>query len=229
MKKLFLCILLLSATIANAQFTETLSSDRPGQALSSNTVGKNVFQIQAGIDFSENNSEFFPNSYFRYGLSEKLELNSGIILSGNKFANEIASFSIGARYNLSDVNSKYASTLQFSHDFGATNSNSQLTYILASSLSEKLSYTVNLGINFDNNFGLNNGIYVFNLSYVINSKMGVFLEPFGNFLNNSYQFNIDSGVYYLLNNNFQIDALIGDNNGLFIGAGFTWRIPTKKI
>ncbi|QTE23634.1 hypothetical protein [Polaribacter cellanae] len=227
MKNFLLYILIFSATVVNAQFTETLSSDRPGQALSVNTVGKNVFQIQAGIDFFNNNSEFFPNSYFRYGLSEKFELNSGIILSGNKFANDIASFSIGARYNLSEVNSKYASTLQFSHDFGTTIQNSQLTYILGSSLSDKLSYTINLGINFDNDFSFNNGIYVFNLSYVINSKMGVFLEPFGNFLN-SFQLNFDSGVYYLLNNNFQIDTLIGYNNSLFVGTGFTWRIPSKK-
>ena len=229
MKKLFFFILILTASVAKAQFTEVLTSDRPGQAFSANTVGKNVFQVQTGIDFFDNNSQFYPNSYFRYGLSEKFEINSGIILSGSKFANEIASFSVGARYNLSDIDSKFTSTLQFSHDFGATNNNSQLTYILASSLSEKLSYTVNLGINFDNDFAVNNGIYVANLSYGINSKMGIFLETFGNFLNTGFQLNIDTGMYYLLNNNFQIDALVGDNDGLFLGAGFTWRIPAKKI
>lgn len=227
MKKLLFSFLVLSTTIVSAQFTETVSSDRPGQALSSSTVGKKIFQIQAGIDFFESSSDFYPSSYFRYGFSEKFEINSGFILSGNKFGNDLESFTIGARYVLNGNTSKLKSSLQLSYDFGATNKNTQLTYILGSSFSENFSYTINLGVNFNEDLALNNGIYIFNLSYAFNEKMGVFLEPFGTFLRDSFQFNMDTGFYYLLNNNLQLDVQIGDNNGLFIGTGVTWRIPPK--
>lgn len=42
---------MLIVTVAKAQFTETLASDKLGQALSVNTVGENVFQTQTGIGF----------------------------------------------------------------------------------------------------------------------------------------------------------------------------------
>ncbi len=225
MKNVVKIALFFCAILVSAQNKDTLSSDRPGQALSSNTVGENVFQIQAGIDFLNSSSDFYPNSFFRYGISERFELNSGFILSGHKFGNDLESFTIGARYLLNKNNSKYTSSLQFSFDAGAATKNSQITYIIGSSLSEKLSYTINLGLNFNNNFALNNGIYVFNLSYALNEHVGLFIEPFGKFLKSNFKFNFDSGVYYLLNNNLQLDALIGNNDGVFLGAGVTWRVP----
>lgn len=228
MKKILFIALILSTAFANAQFSKTLSSDRPGQALSSSTVGKKVFQVQSGIDFVESSSEFQPSSYFRYGFSERFEINSGFILSGDKFANELASFTVGARYNLSKKENKSQSTLQLSHDFKSTLNTTQFAYIFSSSFTEKLGYTINLGLNFDNSLAVNTGVYIFNLSYALNDKVGVFAESYGTFLNSNPHNNIDAGVYYLLNNNLQLDALIGDNEGFFIGAGVTWRIPPKK-
>ena len=228
MKKLLFIALVLITTIASAQYTESLTSDRPGQALSTGTVGKNVFQIQAGVDYFDSSAQFYPSSYFRYGLSEGFELNSGFILSGNNFGNELEVFTIGARFHLNKNRSKFQSSLQLSYDFGGINNGTHVAYILGSSLSENLSYTVNLGIDFDRDFAFNNGIYIFNLSYAFNSKMGIFIEPFGTFLNDSFQFNLDSGFYYLLNNNLQLDVLIGESNGFFLGAGVTWRIPPKN-
>ncbi|TXD52990.1 MULTISPECIES: transporter [unclassified Polaribacter] len=224
-KKILFIFLMLLATVAKAQFTETLASDRPGQALSANTVGKNVFQTQAGIDFFDSTSYFYPNSFFRYGFSEKFELNTGFILSGSSFERDLESFTIGARYLLSNLDSKSKSSVQLSYDFGAVHKNTQLTYIYGNSFSEKLSYTVNLGMNIDDTFEVNNALYVLNLAYALNNKMGVFIESFGTFLNDAAQVNFDAGYYYLLNNNVQFDFLIGENDGLFLGAGVTWRIP----
>lgn len=228
MKKFLSFVVFLVSIVANAQFSETLSSDRPGQALSGSTVGKNVFQIQSGIDFFESSSNFFPSSYFRYGFSEKFELNAGFVLSGHSFGNDLESFTIGARYRLNEITSKYQSSLQFSYDISSTAPIHSITYILGSSFSEKWSYTANFGVHFRNDFALDNFIYVFNLSYAINNKMGVFLEPFGTFKSGDLKVNLDAGVYYLLNNNLQLDALVGENDGLFVGAGVTWRIPSRK-
>jgi hypothetical protein len=228
MRKIVLIFLLFSFSVVKAQYQEVLSSDRPGQALSANVVGKNVFQIQAGIDFFESTSNFYPGSYFRYGLSERFELNTGFILTGNELVNDIESFTLGARYLLSKTERKFTSALQLTHDFGAENKNTQLSYILASAFTDKLSYTINLGLNLSESLNLNNAIYIFNLSYALNDKVGVFIEPFGTIYRCSFNVNVDSGVYYLLNNNFQLDSVIGYNDGVFVGAGFTWRLPTKK-
>ena len=228
MKNLLFFLFLLSSKIGCAQFAEILSSDRPGQALSVNTVGKNVFQTQAGMDFFDNTSYFHPNSFFRYGFSEKFELNAGFILSGSSSERDLESFTIGVRYLLSKLDSNSKSSLQLSYDFGAVNKNIQLNYIYGNSFSEKLSYTVNLGINMGDVFEVNSAIYVLNFAYALNNKMGVFVESFGTFLNSTSQLNFDAGYYYLLNNNLQLDALIGENNGPFLGAGVTWRIPPKN-
>lgn len=45
MKRLLVLILLLNFSFVKAQNQEVLSSDRPGQALSSSVVGNHVFQI----------------------------------------------------------------------------------------------------------------------------------------------------------------------------------------
>ena len=229
MKKLILIAFLLSISIINAQFTEVLSSDRPGQALSVNTVGKNVFQIQAGIDYFDTTSaSIYPSSYFRYGISEKFELNSSFILSGINIGDDLESVTIGARYQMSKLESELKSSLQFSYDFSEQNESSQLTYNLGGSFTNSFGYTVNLGLNLDEDFSLNTGIYAFNFSYALNDKFGVFLEPFGTFLKSDFQLNIDTGFYYVLNNNFQIDFQIGESDGLFLGTGITWRVPFKR-
>lgn len=225
MKKLVFLVFIFVASVANAQFTETLSSDRPGQALSVNTVGKNVFQIQAGFDFPLNNISFTPSSYFRYGLSERLELNSGILFSDS---DDVRSLTIGARYSLTKNNSSTSSSIQASYDIGGDEKNTQVVYIFSSNFNDKLSYTANLGFNVNEDFGDLSGLYVFNLSYAINTKVGVFAETFGTFLNSGFELNLDTGVYYLLNNNLQLDALLGYNNDLFASIGVTWRLPSKK-
>ena len=228
MKRLLVLILLLNFSFLKAQNQEVLSSDRPGQALSSSVVGNHVFQIQTGIDFSNENSNFLPSSYFRYGLSERFEINSGFIFSGSNFAENLSSLSIGARYLVSNSNNKMQSSFQFSYDVKAEENSGQLVYILGSSFNEKLSYTANLGINFTDNLSLANTFYIFNITYSINNKIGLFAENFGTLFTSNYHFNYDTGVYYLLNNNFQLDAVIGDNDGFFIGAGFTWRVQPKN-
>jgi hypothetical protein len=47
---------MLIVIVTKAQFTETLASDKLGQALSVNTIGKNIFQTQTGIVFSDTTS-----------------------------------------------------------------------------------------------------------------------------------------------------------------------------
>ena len=77
---------------------------------------------------------------------------------------------------MSNLDRKSKFSVQLSNDLGAVDKNTQLTYIYGNSFSEKLSYTVNLGINIEDTIQVNNAIYVLNLANALNHKMGLFIE-----------------------------------------------------
>ena len=80
-------LLLLICNIANAQYTETINSNRPGASFGAFSVGTNVLQLEGGVGFGNNTHSllqtdtdltFFDYSV-RYGLfMEQLE----VILDG---------------------------------------------------------------------------------------------------------------------------------------------------
>ena len=86
-KTIFLVIItaLLSLN-AVAQYGETIRSGRPGQAIGPFAVGKNVFQVQAGNDWSKledkrtqlTGTANSTDGVFRYGLTEHFEISSAI-------------------------------------------------------------------------------------------------------------------------------------------------------
>lgn len=231
MKKITVLLLFISS-IAVAQYSETISSGRPGQAIGSTSVGKNVFQIQAGVDFLEVSNVFTPNSFFRYGVSEKVEINSGVGYSFMNGNSELSSFNLGAHINLYDKDNLPSMGLQVSFGMPVDNLEfgTQVLFVLADNFTDKLSWTVNLGSNVDNNFNTN-GIYVLNLSYAISDKIGVFIEPYGT-IDNDFHLNFDAGISYLVNNDLQLDFLggygINTEQGLLLGAGVSWRFLTKS-
>lgn len=232
MKKILLVVsFVLVCVTASAQYSETISSGRPGQAIGANSVGTNVFQIQAGVDFLEKPNIFMPNSFFRYGISERLEINSGLSYSITDIGNELAGFTVGARVNLYDKADLPSMGLQVSFGLPVDDLefNSQALFVITDDLTDSLSWTVNLGSNFDKDFNTN-GIYVFNLSYSISDKIGVFIEPYGT-IDNELHINFDAGVSYLVNKDLQLDFLggygINTKQGLLVGLGISWRFLTS--
>lgn len=80
-----LIFILLSTTLAFSQRQETIDSDRPGQSMSPHTVGKNVLQVQTGVNYSHLNSTPISSyngvaneTNLRYGLIDILEINGTI-------------------------------------------------------------------------------------------------------------------------------------------------------
>lgn len=86
MKYLFLFfILLLSPQIGDCQYSETISSNRPGVANSPNTVGAGVLQFELGFDSflnqrTDSNTEDLytggANLAIRFGLTETFEIRT---------------------------------------------------------------------------------------------------------------------------------------------------------
>lgn len=240
MRRIIVLITLFICVNLSAQYTESISSGRPGQAVSPFAVGKYVFQMQTGVDFYNTSSDgvsgvnsYVPNNFFRYGVTERFELNSGLAYTFSKGFEELTSLSIGTRINLYEGNDKLPPMgLQVSLNLPTNSEVSskvlpQALFIFGDSLTENLGYTVNIGSSFDENFNAT-GIYVLNFSYSLNDKIGLFVEPYGTFTQTDFTIKFDGGISYLANNNLQLDFLTGygknDGEGEFmIGIGFSWR------
>lgn len=128
MKKLILPIFFFISQASFAQYTETITSSRPGQAITPLTVGRNVFQIQSGLNiyglkertiFAVNENGVNYSALARYGIHERIELRtligisrsnldvadtsdprfSGFELEQSRF-NGFSSFSLGTKFKI---------------------------------------------------------------------------------------------------------------------------------
>ncbi len=236
-------ILLLSTTLmlsfsTYAQYNETIDSGRPGNAISVLTVGKNIGQIETGVSFSDNDESYTSNTFLRYGITDRIEINGGgsyLLTETDKMTSGLTSYNLGAKFNIFEGNNMMPSTAFY---VGATipaenlkeeKAFSSFLFIMNYSLNEKFSYTLNFGVNLDlesriipekDSEGVIvdvkrtyfEGVYVFNLLYSLNHKWSFFVEPYGSFnryLPPKIKVNVNAGFSYLVNNDFQLDFLAG--------------------
>lgn len=254
MKKILgFIFLIVTSNVVLAQFNETIRTGRPGQAIGPFTVGKSVFQTQTGFDFGGSsqkhtgfsNNYLNPNTVLRFGISEKIEINSALSyrideskLNGSKFnSSGLNLYSVGSRINLINNGNSLPSlglqgTILFPITFGDYEDgliSYKLMAIAAQNINKKLSTTLNLGYVLNTKIGSS----VLNLSYSINDKWGAFAEIYGSFDKEFFQKNWDTGLSYLANNNLQFDISggYGSNNNVndyFISLGVSWRITPKS-
>lgn len=259
MKRIITILLVLVGVAAHSQYNETIRSGRPGQAIGPYTVGKGVFQVQAGAEYYHNTKDesddkeniINPNAVLRYAISDHFEINTGVgyefknekLVSGSIDSDYLSSLSLGTRINLNDGENGWpAMGIQVSAKFPIDKEKNspkidgiapKAVFIVSQSLTDKLGLTVNFGSDYDFDTFNPTWKYVLNLSYSINDKVGVFVEPYGAFTGaEDHAIKFDAGVSYLVNNDLQLDLLggYGDNHGMqeyMVGAGISWRILTR--
>ncbi|CAM1363820.1 conserved exported hypothetical protein [Tenacibaculum sediminilitoris] len=246
MKKIILGMsAVLTYVSASAQFQETIDSGRPGNSVGVFTVGKNVFQVESGVDYLENQNLYLSNTLFKYGVTEIIEINGGVAynFSSNE---EVEMFSVGGKFNVFEGDSMlpstgFQTTLNISN-IETENSYASVLFILGYNLDENWSSTFNLGANIDlesstviedskeKNILFIEGVYTFNLSYKINDKWSTFIEPYGTldkYYSPKIKINFNSGLSYLFTKNLKIDFLGGykiNTEEIMIGAGVSWRL-----
>lgn len=91
MKPVFAVLFILISFCASAQYHSTIRSGRPGQSIGPFTTGNNVFQVQSGIAFQQQNvlidgnanpridgrlTAYSENNVIRFGLLEWLEVST---------------------------------------------------------------------------------------------------------------------------------------------------------
>lgn len=223
-----------------AQTSETIVSDRPGQANAAYTVGKGVLQGQHGINFIEVASTIktlaFSNT-FRYGVLDKLEISSTLIYQNGDLRDGLRFTNVGGRYSLLEnegwipaiaVQGQLLLPWQ-SKEFKRDQLGTLWNINTNNSLGESFSLSTNWGVAFEGNDNIDpSWFYVWNLGYSINDQWGTFAEIYGNL--NDFNSNFDTGLSYLINNNLQLDAGLGvdlSNAGdyWFGDIGISWRIP----
>lgn len=238
-------------TNLQAQFSESIGSDRPGQAISPLTVGTGVFQVQTGftlggfntnvangVDFSGDNFQYVLNP--RVGITERFEINSQIAARRDEIGNlefsGLSQVNLGARYNIVFGEGLAPSiAIQFdvslpwvSDDYDIDSAVPRVLLAHSQNLTEALALTTNFGLVFNTNADNITSIYIVNLSFPIADKVGAFVEGFANSTDGDFDINFDAGISYLVNNDLQLDVSGGygsnDNvNDWFIDAGVSWR------
>ena len=119
-----------------------------------------------------------------------------------------------------------AASTKYKTDFYAP----EFRFVMQHTLSEKMSFSYNLGSEWDGFSAEPTFIYTIATGYSINQKWGSYIELFG-FApqNNKANHNFDGGITYLINNNFMLDLSAGfgiTNNAPkhYFALGFSFRI-----
>lgn len=247
--KLFKYIFILFFVIcfsSNHLFSQDLVTDRPDQTESSVTVPLGKFQIESGFLFgSSGKSPFkikslvFPSTLFRYGITHGIELRIvnqfEKIKDDNQTMKGMNDLEIGTKFQIlknENINTEIAflshliipsGSDKFKSDkFGTVNK-----LAISHSLSDKIGLGYNVGYNY---FGEGKGDFVYSAAVGISlsKQISIFFEPYGEFIEfDELQASFDSGLTYLLKDNFQLDFSVGfglNHEMSYLGAGFSWII-----
>lgn len=241
---------------------DNLITDRPDQTESPFTVPKGYFQIETGflytsgpfgitlpngtVSFADDVENFTYNtSLFRYGLTDKIELRLiqeiGNARSGSFSTNtQAVPTLIGTKIHLLNQDGGKPQVAFLAHFGGPILSNEQsgsqadFRFSFEHQLSDKLVLGYNVGGRLDNDLNDFTALYTLVFGYSVTPKLYAFAELYG-FLQKDIEADhqIDFGLAYLVNPNFQLDFYTGTglkpesliSPDTILGFGFSLRIP----
>jgi hypothetical protein len=251
MKRIVL-LFLLTASVSSAQYSETIATGRPGQAIGPRTLGASVFQFQSGftytiVDFEDTQfTTLAQSNVFRVGIWERLDINGVLVWQTDEFSGTmentsmsgISNSQLGLRYSVMTnkgwrpsvgIQGRVLLKLQ---DKAYRRESLGTNFVLATGnrLTKSLSLTTNWGLAHSGNNGRPAYSYAINLSAGVTEKIGVFIELYGG-LNDLQTFS-DTGISYLVNDNLQLDFSLGwqgenDVSNWFVDAGVSWRFDWR--
>lgn len=258
MKKTALLIinLLCLSGMVRGQFYETVRSGRPGQSIGASTVGKDIFQIQSGVDYfgyENTNAKISGNGYLtnaalRYGLTDRFEIGGFLeyrteSITDSSFSASREGFSnvlIGLRHQISTGNGlapsvgfQFRLRLPVGSSYYRTANLAPSFIFVTSQQWSRFTLITNLGGSWNGSNATPTGLYTVNFSCAFTSTFGAFIESYGSLTSGFFESRFDTGVAWLVTNNLQVDFLggLGSNRGLndyFVSTGFSWRTNRKE-
>jgi len=259
-KYLFLLIIFIWPLLVFAQSDyPEMVTDRPDQTESAQVVPLNSLQIETGFvrEYNKNGSisyidYAFNSTLLRYGLLKNLELRLGIEYLGEwveyfpdnpMTINGFGGLFTGIKFKILDEDGSkpgiaVLGNLLFpftAHDrYKTDHAAAGLRLALSQSLSDKLSFGYNLGVEWD---GYSDDIawfYSVSIGIGLTNKLGMFIESYGLISNRNMTVHLlDAGFTYLILSNLQADISggLGVNDSAidnFISLGLSYRIPGPK-
>ena len=228
---IFLFLIFQSSTIYSQ-----LTTDRPSQTDSPLVIETGYIQIETGVSAEEIQSNI--NSLVRIGILNGVELR----INSNYIINDEISFQKKSSFGDFELGSKFTIL-----DKDQINTNvSFLTYLSIPTAPEVFSFNnygflnkllVSHNLTSDSEIGYNigynkfinyDGKYIYSLAYGKTlESFSIFFELFGDSNSDTFNFNFDSGLTYLIDNDKQLDLSIGkglNNDLFFVKLGFSIRI-----
>lgn len=255
---LFIFQLLFLSGIVHAQFYETIRSARPGQSIGASTVGKNIFQLQSGVDYSgyentntgKKSNALLTNTGLRFGLTEMFEVGASFeykteSVTENNIANHhygLSNMVIGIRHQISigegivpGIGFQFRLRLPVMSDYYQIDHIApSFVFVTSQQLSQSITLITNLGSSWNGIDATPTGLYTINLSGALTKSFGIFVENYGSLTSGIFETRMDTGMAWLVTNNLQLDVLggWGNNHGLkdyFISTGVSWRIGQHEL
>jgi len=247
MKNKILLLFLLISTSIYSQTIEPIQADRPDQTETPALVPKGMFQVETGFTFQKNDalskSLGLPSTLWKYGVNDNFELRLITEFLSEEINNKkLKGFTpvyVGFKVKLADENGiipktsfvghislPNAASKEFKTEFFAP----EFRFVMQHNLSEKLSFSYNLGTEWEGFSAEPTFIYTNAIGYSISDKLGSYIELFG-FIPQKEKSNhsIDGGITYLINHNFMLDLSSGigiSKNAPknYFAFGFSFRI-----
>lgn len=217
-------------------------------------INKNILQIEIESTYSIQKVESekmttwsIPNTLFRYGLLNGFELqvnipiikeqlweNDHLVQSLNKFENLQVGFSVDLwkeKKLLPETSIMIRAILPKDNKLVFDNIGKTVSINFSNKISEKLRFNYNIG-HAEKTDSSSYQFYIANLSYLLNSKIHLFAENFGDLhLKKLMSHNINIGGGYNFTDKLILDISV--NNGLnqnvfYAGGRITWIINTKN-
>jgi len=247
MKKILLTIFIFISIRSESQIKDPIQTDRPDQTETPAIVPKGMFQVETGFSFQKNDSSSklntLPSTLWKYGVNENFELRliTEFIAESlnNKSTSGLNPILIGCKIKISEEKGFWPKTSFIGHilisnlassDFKTDYYAPEFRFVMQYTLSEKISFSYNLGAEWDGFSPQPTFIYTIAAGYSFSDRLGSYIELFGfapqkDKANNSF----DGGITYLINNNFMLDLSSGiglTNNAPenYVAIGFSFRI-----
>lgn len=247
MKTKILITILIVSTSIYSQTNEPIQADRPDQTETASIVPKGMFQVETGFTFQKNDaiskSLSLPSTLWKYGVNDNFELRLITEFLSKEINNEkLNGFTpvyVGFKVKLADekgiipktsfighISLPNAASKEFKTEFFAP----EFRFVMQHTLSDKMSFSYNLGAEWDGFSAEPTFIYTTATGYSMTEKLGSYVEIFGFIPQNQKSYhNFDGGITYLISNNFMLDLSSGigiSKNAPknYFAFGFSFRI-----
>jgi Putative MetA-pathway of phenol degradation len=251
MKKITLlfvfCLFSIMSFAQETETTEPIQTDRPDQTETPALVPKGMFQVETGFSFQkndrDNNTSTTPSSLWKYGVNENFELRLITEFSSEDINNQKTSglnpVLIGCKIKIAEEKGIWPKTSFIGHmslpnlaskEFKSDYFAPEFRFVMQHTLSEKMSFSYNLGAEWDGFTPEPTFIYTIATGYSISNNWGSYIELFGFAPQNTEaSHNFDGGLTYLINNNTMLDVSAGvglTENSFqhYFALGFSFRI-----